>query len=206
MLKSDCQTFDAARKAHYESELILILPRPSFVIDTNSHIGEQVIFSITEEDSSAGDLSSVPSLEAANIAALLAEPTLIPHSMRGFAQPRLELIWKSVGSSNATLHDISSRFQLALASSSSLSDLNLASRRGRYKAKTSHRCPGYNRVEISLTSDIARSAIISHSTPVPSEICLVCNQVVRTGEVFNCKCGKEGGRNCDNLYHTSHRV
>jgi len=68
----------------------------------------------------------------------------------------------------------------------------LKSRRGRYTTKTAHRCPGYNRIEITLTADIARSAIVSHLTPTPHEICPVCNEIVKDAEIFACICGGGG--------------
>ena len=58
--------------------------------------------------------------------------------------------------------------------------------------KTVHWCPGYNRIEITLTPDIARSAIISHLTPIPHEICPVCKEVVKDAEIFACICGRVG--------------
>ena len=65
-------------------------------------------------------------------------------------------------------------------------------RRGRYTGRTAHRCPGYNRIEITLTANITRSAIVSHSSPIPHEICPVCKQVVKDTDVFNCICGGDG--------------
>jgi len=64
--------------------------------------------------------------------------------------------------------------------------------RGRYTARTSHRCPGYNRIEITLTPDITRSAIVFHSSPTPYEICPVCREVVKDAEIFNCVCNQNG--------------
>lgn len=98
----------------------------------------------------------------------------------------------TVEENTIALTEISSQFQFALIANSSSSDLGLNRRRGRYTTRTSHRCPGYNRVEITLTADITKSAIISHASPTPFEICFVCKEVVRAGEIFNCICGKEG--------------
>jgi len=68
----------------------------------------------------------------------------------------------------------------------------LSRRRGRYTTKTAHQCPGYNRIEITLTTDIARSAIVSHLTPTPHEICPVCKEIVQDAEIFACICGGDG--------------
>ena len=47
---------------------------------------------------------------------------------------------------------------------------------------TSHQCPGYLREEITLTSDVLKSAIISHEYPNQSELCSVCGQLVQYQE------------------------
>jgi len=89
-----------------------------------------------------------------------------------------------------SLGDIAHQFQDFLLTSSTSSALSR--RRGRYTTKTAHRCPGYNRIEITLTSDIARSAIVSHHTPTPHEICPVCKEIVQDAEIFACICGGDG--------------
>jgi hypothetical protein len=63
---------------------------------------------------------------------------------------------------------------------------------GRYTIKTAHQCPGYNRIEIILTPDIACSTIVSHLTPIPHEICPVCKEIVKDAEIFACICGHDG--------------
>jgi len=89
-----------------------------------------------------------------------------------------------------SLEDIAHQFHDFLHTSSTSSALSR--RRGRYTTKTAHRCPGYNRIEITLTSDIARSAIVSHHTPTPHEICPVCKEIVQDAEIFACICGGDG--------------
>ena len=42
-----------------------------------------------------------------------------------------------------------------------------------------HRCPGYLREEITLTCDLSKSAIVSHSFPGLSERCSICHQLIR---------------------------
>jgi hypothetical protein len=104
--------------------------------------------------------------------------------------PRRELVWKSQKHEMFSLEDIAVQYQGFLPTSSTDSTFNR--RRGRYTTKTAHRCPGYNRIEITFTSDIARSAIVSHFTPTPHEICPVCNEVVQDAEIFACICGGNG--------------
>jgi len=103
---------------------------------------------------------------------------------------RRELVWKSQEHEMVSLRDIAHQFQDFLNTFSTQSALSR--RRGRYTTKTAHRCPGYNRIEITLTTDIARSAIVSHLTPTPHEICPVCKEIVQDAEVFACICGGDG--------------
>lgn len=106
------------------------------------------------------------------------------------AYPRRELIWKYQKHETVSLENIASQFQDFLRTSSAKLAFN--HRRGRYTTKTAHRCPGYNRIEITLTTDIARSAIVSHLTPTPHEICPVCKETVKDAETFACICGGDG--------------
>ena len=106
---------------------------------------------------------------------------------------RQELVWKPSSAETITLNEISRNFQYFVnANSSAASEPTLSRRRGRYTTRTSHRCPGYNRIEITLTSDIEHSAIVSHASPTPHEICPVCKEVVKDSEIFNCMCGGQG--------------
>lgn len=103
---------------------------------------------------------------------------------------RRELVWKSPKNETVSLEEIARQFQSFLLTFST--ELGFNRRRGRYTRKTAHRCPGYNRIEITLTPDIARSAIVSHLTPIPHEICPVCKEIVKDAEIFACICGRDG--------------
>jgi hypothetical protein len=105
---------------------------------------------------------------------------------------RRELVWKSHDEKNSSLKDIGFEFKTFVDSLPPSSEPALHRRRGRYTVRTVHRCPGYNRTEITLTPSITRSAIVSHSTPLPHEICPVCHRVVQDVEIFDCICGGEG--------------
>jgi hypothetical protein len=107
---------------------------------------------------------------------------------------RQELVWKSptAGPVRLGLNEISHQFQNFLNAYLLSSEPALKRRRGRYMARTAHRCPGYNRIEITLTANITCSAIVSHSSPIPHEICPICKQVVKDTDVFNCICGGAG--------------
>ena len=75
---------------------------------------------------------------------------------------RRELVWRSQKNETVSLKEITLQFQSFLHTFST--ELEFNRRRGRYTTKTAHRCPGYNRIEITLTPNIARSAIVSHLT------------------------------------------
>lgn len=107
---------------------------------------------------------------------------------------RFQLVWRTPKALAGTvaLSDISSQFQCLLTTDNSSSKPTLNCRRGRYTVRTSHRCPGYRRFEIILTADVLHSVIALHSSPVPHEICPICNEVVKGGESFKCICGQDG--------------
>jgi len=101
-------------------------------------------------------------------------------------------VWKPLTAEAVSLNDISHQFQTFLNSHLLSSEPVLIRRRGRYTGRTAHRCPGYNRIEITLTANVTHSAIVSHSSPIPHERCPVCKEVVKDTDVFNCICGGDG--------------
>ena len=103
---------------------------------------------------------------------------------------RRELVWRTEKNDTVSLEEIARQFQSFQLTS--FTELGFNRRRGRYTTKTAHRCPGYNRIEITLTPHIARSVIVSHLTPIPHEICPVCKEIVKDAEIFACICGREG--------------
>ncbi|KAJ7598013.1 hypothetical protein C8J56DRAFT_331504, partial [Mycena floridula] len=48
-----------------------------------------------------------------------------------------------------------------------------------------HRCLGYIRKEVTLSTSVSDSTIISHRTPSLQEICQLCGQLVEAGS-FRC--------------------
>ncbi|KAJ7649819.1 hypothetical protein FB45DRAFT_1017258 [Roridomyces roridus] len=54
----------------------------------------------------------------------------------------------------------------------------------RMDALSVHRCPGYVREEITLTTRTADSAVVSHDAPAIQEVCSVCHEVVDEEAVF----------------------
>jgi hypothetical protein len=149
--------------------------------------------SMQNNDSTSNDLSSALPKPRLSAAASMASSRTPPRKSTPCAHRR-ELVWKSQEHETVPLEDIARRFQDFILPSST--ELAFTRRRGRYTTKTAHRCPGYNRVEITLTTDIARSAIVSHLTPTPHEICPVCKEIVKDAEIFACICGG-GGKSAD---------
>ncbi|KAF8954179.1 hypothetical protein BDZ97DRAFT_514398 [Flammula alnicola] len=170
------RTFDNACKANYISQQI----HRSYLEEFDTHVDDLPENRLEELDlpSSSGPAPSSPR----------PSPRRSTQKLRPSGR-RQELVWKSSTAETVTLNDISRRFQDYLYASRSSSEPALNRRRGRYTARTAHRCPGYNRIEITLTADITRSAIISHPSPIPDEICLVCDGIVKDTDIFNCICG-----------------
>ena len=139
-----------------------------------------------------GSASSAPQLHAAlPIASSMSSISSRRPPRKSISSARRrELVWKSQKNETVSLEEIARQFQSFLLTFST--ELGFNRRRGRYTTKTAHRCPGYNRIEITLTPDIARSAIVSHLTPIPHEICPVCKEIVKGAEIFACICGRDG--------------
>jgi hypothetical protein len=55
--------------------------------------------------------------------------------------------------------------------------------------RSAHRCAGYVREEITLATTVADSAVISHDTPSPLEMCPVCHEIVGFHDELRCICG-----------------
>jgi hypothetical protein len=133
--------------------------------------------------------SNPPTTATPKTASKTSSSRILPRKSTPSAHRR-ELVWKSQEHDVVPLEDIAHQFQDFIHTFSTESALTR--RRGRYTTKTAHRCPGYNRVEITLTTDVARSAIVSHLTPTPHEICPVCKEIVQDAEIFACICGGDG--------------
>ncbi|KAF8186214.1 hypothetical protein K438DRAFT_1040358 [Mycena galopus ATCC 62051] len=97
---------------------------------------------------------------------------------------RREYVWRNIDRGQQSLASIAGRITLDL-------DLKLSPvlRLNSTNAKSPHRCPGYIREEITLAATIFDSAVVSHDTPSPLEICSVCHEVVGTHDAFKCVCG-----------------
>lgn len=105
-------------------------------------------------------------------------------------KPRRELVWGAQEHSKTSLKSIYQQFGnfLGLRSANNHT-IPLQRRRGRKVHGLYHKCSGYIREEITLTTSILDSAIVMHACPTPKEICSICGVVVSEGEVFRCECG-----------------
>ena len=108
----------------------------------------------------------------------------ISQSSQRSQPPRREVWWRCRSSppgqvTSQTLDAISKVFAERLAYlSSTLSTSPLRRVKVSGGSKTLHHCPGYLREEITLMSDLSRSAIITHDHPNESEICSGCGQLI----------------------------
>ena len=164
------------------SEVPIIQPTYTDELDTDHDLDQDRF----EEFEAEVETLPAASFTASSIPSSQKPP---PKSIRR-ARPRRELVWKYQKHETVSLENIARQFQDFIFTSSTRLAFNR--RRGRYTTKTAHRCPGYNRIEITLTPDIAHSALVSHFTPTPHEICPVCNETVKDAEIFACICGGDG--------------
>jgi hypothetical protein len=104
--------------------------------------------------------------------------------------PRRELFWRFLERGTQSLEDLSQEFEHFLLVVLPTSTSPLRYIHNHNKPKTAHRCRGYRREEITLTTDILASAVILHGTPAPREICSICGEVVGKADVFQCECGE----------------
>ena len=110
----------------------------------------------------------------------MSNPSTLTEKPKSYRTPRREVWWLDLGAKNKSLESIKRRFEdcldrFLLSSSSSL----LRRITSPMDSKLRHQCPGYLREEITLASDMSKSAIISHAFPSQSEICLICGQLVQ---------------------------
>ncbi|KAF8814347.1 hypothetical protein BYT27DRAFT_7130055 [Phlegmacium glaucopus] len=199
-----CQrTFDGACKAHYESQQI----QRTYVDEFDVNI-DDLPENRFEELDDAGKFDNGSGISNSSTA-LGRQPS--GRSPRRPSGRRRQLVWKSPGAEAVALSDISYQFQDFLNTHLSSSTSALNHRPGRYTARTPHRCPGYNRIEITLTANITHSAIVSHSSPTPHEICPVCKEVVKDAEILNCLCGSNDDESkptvqCSTCFEWHHRL
>ncbi|KIM37325.1 hypothetical protein M413DRAFT_31032 [Hebeloma cylindrosporum] len=177
------RTFDEACKSHYESEL----SRSRHSGPCNNILGEQIQrSSIDEFDTNANIL---PYLRREGICSSRRSASSVDsaRSSPQPSEPRQELVWRST-TDIVRLYDVTKNFICVLKQYLSPARPSIRHRRGRYRARTYHRCPGYNRIEINLNASNIPIVLISHASAMPHEICFVCKEVAKDTEIFNCIC------------------
>jgi len=192
------KTFDAARKAHYQNEQI----QSTFFDDDEDGIPCD---DVPEDEPKIND--DQENLGTTQSASKSASKPVLKRRPNGRRQ---ELVWRPPTHETIILSEIFRDFQYFLDTNRSSLEPTLNRRRGRYTARTPHRCPGYNRIEITLTPKITRSAIVTHSSPTLHEICPVCGQVVKDTEILNCICGNDDDElmptvKCSKCFEWHHR-
>lgn len=119
-------------------------------------------------------------------------------------QPRREYVWRTIERGEQSLATIAHRISLDLEMT--LSSLNtLAWTDG----QSTYRCAGYIREEITLAPTTRDSAVVSHDTPGPREVCSVCHEVVGLNEALWCICGDPSNLNFPGhivTHHSCHSV
>ncbi|KAK6977213.1 hypothetical protein R3P38DRAFT_2810607 [Favolaschia claudopus] len=97
---------------------------------------------------------------------------------------RREYVWRQISKENQSLAAVAAEIEFDLE----LRSLTLQ-RTALADEYSAHRCAGYVREEITLASSLADSAVVTHDTPSPTEICPICRQPVSFDEKFRCICG-----------------
>ncbi|KAJ7784238.1 hypothetical protein B0H16DRAFT_1876738 [Mycena metata] len=99
--------------------------------------------------------------------------------------PRREYVWRAMDRGKQSLATVTDHMTTHL--DIALGRLQRLTQTDRRRV---HRCRGYMREEITLAPTIVDSAVVSHDTPRPLEICSICHEIVGWDEVFRCICGE----------------
>ncbi|KAJ7833578.1 hypothetical protein B0H13DRAFT_1914481 [Mycena leptocephala] len=105
--------------------------------------------------------------------------------------PRREYVWRTIDRGQQSLATVAHRINRDLdVNPSPLRRLTQKDRR------STHRCAGYLREEITLATTTLDSAVVVHDNPSPQEICFICHRVVVPQASFRCiKCRFIGQEN-----------
>ena len=118
----------------------------------------------------------------------MSNPSNSTDKQKSCQTPRREVWWLNIGAKKQSLESIKRCFEDRLdrflsSSSDSLLLRHITSPMDGKLRHNLHQCPGYLREEITLASDLSKSAIISHAFPSQSEVCSICGQLVQ----YKCK-------------------
>ena len=92
--------------------------------------------------------------------------------------PRREVRWVNLGANSQSLESIAHHFQDYIDYFLSSSSSTLRRIRALDDPSAFHTCPGYLREEITLTSEVSNSAIVSHAFADLGERCSFCGKLV----------------------------
>ncbi|KAK6977244.1 hypothetical protein R3P38DRAFT_3476629 [Favolaschia claudopus] len=88
---------------------------------------------------------------------------------------RREYVWRTIPNVGQSLGIVAAQIELDLEMSfPTLRKIALAN------TFNTHRCAGYIREEVTLASSLADSAVVTHDSPSPLEVCPICGQPVPT--------------------------
>jgi hypothetical protein len=104
-------------------------------------------------------------------------------NLKSSRKPRREVWWLELSTTNQSLKSIGwcfeDRLNRSLLSSSNSLLRHIRSPKDDDLKRNVHQCPGYLREEITLTCDVSKSAVVSHTFPDQSELCSICHQLVQ---------------------------
>ncbi|KAK7441991.1 hypothetical protein VKT23_016269 [Stygiomarasmius scandens] len=110
-------------------------------------------------------------------------------------KPRRELVWRVPADGSTTVSAIARHYrrylQAARIQDAQHPSLRQLRARTGKQSRIRHRCLGYKKEEINLTTTIDDSAVISRVTPSLHELCSVCGEIVDDRGEFDCVCGLE---------------
>jgi hypothetical protein len=97
---------------------------------------------------------------------------------------RREIIWRPLNFNDFSLSNIAENYgdMLNLQSPSGGQEYSVPRRLGTRKTAAPHQCQEYLREEITFTPDAFRNAIVLFEKPTVDEICVLCGEVVRSGQ------------------------
>ncbi|KAJ7473781.1 hypothetical protein B0H11DRAFT_1336098 [Mycena galericulata] len=105
---------------------------------------------------------------------------------------RRELLWLQPNPETSSLTEIAHQteaFLFRLRSSATVAPIPRYFRN--QKSDTAHRCRGYHREEILISTQMRTSYIVCSNTPTLHEICTICEERVEEIDLFNCTCRAE---------------
>ncbi|KAF5348006.1 hypothetical protein D9758_010014 [Tetrapyrgos nigripes] len=107
---------------------------------------------------------------------------------KGSLSPRRELLWRESSRGSRSVHAVAKHYRefwehLNLTVGQSYHSYAMPRKQAARPLRiVVHRCQGYRKEEITLTSDVAENAIVSHFIPSLHERCPVCKEIVEEEE------------------------